>query len=944
MRRKISLYIAGQLVDLDDDAIILFNYTQEDLSNPTIVKNSFSKQITLKGTKNNNALFGDVFRLDRNTIPSADSQTGANFDPIRKTPFTIYLDTGEIVESGYVKLDNIAKKGEQIEYAVTLYGGLGSFFYALSYNENGDKLSLADIDYLGTSAPDDELTFNINAANVQAAWTALANNATTGKWSVINFAPCYNGIPDQNFSADKGLFVPSSANLADSVVDGEGEEQKTYTLRGGYSLCKLAAKIDEYAAKDFRSYLQRPVFKLRAFLNALTRPQNNGGFSVDFSILNEMSNYVESAWMTLPLLPSLGTYKQTEGSISVERSGDWSTNTNVATYTLSGLDNVVSGTIINARLNLSLRQNSNTGDFATLYNQQYYTEDNNTTSKYLRSVAFIQAVAYDSDNNVVGGSRVDCIGKMGANVNSIQEAAAKFGYTPVYNDDSVWGNNVMTGEWIHLSDNEYKFQYDLSMQVSAANVTYYKVYMTEYHYEAISQKHSGGSSNRRGGTTSWTEANIAGGYSGQMYLHNPEYLTNSTTLTSYLSTGAMIVDGSAPHQITYESSATLRSNAVITKQMLLSSTDTPAQFLLSICKAFGLYMLYDNAMRKVTLVSRNDLYVDKVMDITGRVDLSKPVKVTPFIFDAKWYDFVFPSIGGEFSDVYESIQGRPYGLQRVNTGYEFNSNTTNVMEKVMFKQAVPVLEHNKYWNRITKDSYFYPSGLLDTGAKYTLWDSSYDGKEFDIPNIPADATITYYNSTRPGYDLADAAKLQMHDATGKPLSGEYCLCMLTGWKTYADFKLTDDLPTMDGVNDGVPCWLLGRGAGVTCPIFNKYKIEEYYHYGHHYRMVASLDFGVPKEIDIPDFNGYEESATIYGRAWKRYLQDRYNRDTKIMTCSVNLSGIQVNQNLLRQFFYYDNSLWVLNKITNYSLTTYDPVECEFIKVQSKTNYTNGQTI
>ena len=48
MRRKISLYIADQKVDLDNNSFILFNYTMEDLSNPTIVKNSFSKQITLK--------------------------------------------------------------------------------------------------------------------------------------------------------------------------------------------------------------------------------------------------------------------------------------------------------------------------------------------------------------------------------------------------------------------------------------------------------------------------------------------------------------------------------------------------------------------------------------------------------------------------------------------------------------------------------------------------------------------------------------------------------------------------------------------------------------------------------------------------------------------------------------------------------------------------------
>ena len=42
MRRKISLYIGDQLADLDDQSFILFNYQMDDLSNPTIVKNSYS--------------------------------------------------------------------------------------------------------------------------------------------------------------------------------------------------------------------------------------------------------------------------------------------------------------------------------------------------------------------------------------------------------------------------------------------------------------------------------------------------------------------------------------------------------------------------------------------------------------------------------------------------------------------------------------------------------------------------------------------------------------------------------------------------------------------------------------------------------------------------------------------------------------------------------------
>ena len=209
MRRKISLYIAGQLVDLDDQSFILFNYQMDDLSNPTIVKNSFSQQITLMGAANNNRIFGHYFKTDRR-ITNTGGETGTDFNSSQKTPFTIYDEMGHILESGYVKLDSISRKGSDIQYKVSLYGGLGSFFFSLSYDENGNKRTLASLDYLGTSNPETELNFSITAQAVQDAWARLRQDTSVSPmWDVINFAPAYNGIPDGNFSPDKALVVPS---------------------------------------------------------------------------------------------------------------------------------------------------------------------------------------------------------------------------------------------------------------------------------------------------------------------------------------------------------------------------------------------------------------------------------------------------------------------------------------------------------------------------------------------------------------------------------------------------------------------------------------------------------------------------------------------------------------------------------------------------------------
>ena len=240
MRRKISLYIADNLVDLDDQSLILFNYTMEDLLNPTIVKNSYSHQITIKGTPNNNRLFGDIFRLDR-VVTYNGGYLGTDFNPSQKTTFVIYNEMGEILERGYCKLDSVTKKKGEIEYQVSLFGGLGSFIYSLAYDAEGNKRSLASLDYLGTGNTDTELDFTINADNVAAAWNTDSDTGDIDSiWKVINFAPAYNGIPEGKFAADKALVVPSQVGLQDEITEGIGAEAVKYGLKNGYAMVNLS--------------------------------------------------------------------------------------------------------------------------------------------------------------------------------------------------------------------------------------------------------------------------------------------------------------------------------------------------------------------------------------------------------------------------------------------------------------------------------------------------------------------------------------------------------------------------------------------------------------------------------------------------------------------------------------------------------------------------------
>ena len=108
--------------------------------------------------------------------------------------------------------------------------------------------------------------------------------------------------------------------------------------------------------------------------------------------------------------------------------------------------------------------------------------------------------------------------------------------------------------------------------------------------------------------------------------------------------------------------------------------------------------------------------------------------------------------------------------------------------------------------------------------------------------------------------------------------------------------------------------------------------------------MTSLDFGRVQELNSPhmDYFPGKENVTAYEKMWRAYFRDRYDINTRVVTAWVNMAGIQVGAESLRKFYYFDGSVWSLNRVINYSVTTDDPVQCEFVKVQDVANYLSGQ--
>lgn len=882
MRRNVSLYIGGRLVDISDQSFILTNYTTEDLTNPAVVKNSYTQQITLPGTPKNNAIFGSIFRLDRVIDVDAGSDTGPGFSPAYKTPFLLRDANGTALQRGYVKLDSISRKGADTSYKVTLYGGLGGLLYDLSYDGAGNKRTLASLDYL--LGGDDELNFTINTTAVTNAWATDTDSGDPDTlWKVINFAPAYNGIPDGNFDPKVAIGVPSDYGLAD-VVSG-------YGLKAGRSLFKLANAADEWAVKDLRSYLQRPVLSVRAMLKAIVNKAAADGHTLSLGGLED-EQPLRGLWLTLPMLPSIGTFKKKSGSLSITPVTKSGTGV-IGRFNITG--SVASGATMDIALHTHILATVSADDLPHL------KRDGNNE----QTIIFIQALAYDTDNVLVGGSPLRAYYTPGSH-ETPQNLAGMCGYTPAYN---VYESATRDDTSFDEDSGVYLFADTPDFAIVAQNVHHIDVVMASYTLESD--------------RITTDQAAL------KLYSPGGAYSYTASDVTATMTSGT----------VSYTTLDTLRSGTDITKAMLLSTSQTPADYLLGICKAFGLYLVYDEETDAVTVMPRQDFFNtgESAIDITTLVDRTKEINITPFTFCAKWYDLGWGEAAGQFADEYQTIWGLMYGVQRINTGYDFNNDAKDVLESVVYRNAATVLRHSRYWNIITNSAdKFQPSPFVDKGNKYTLWNAAGETKDVEISCPPAASSVWYYNTNYPGYDVAGAAKLDLSDADNKAVAGEDILVYRDGSATYTGFRLTDDTSAMDNVNNGVPCWLLGEDASgtLTIPLYRRYRFTSN-------AITDTLDFGVPKELDIPNVT-YDPTCTLYTRFWKTYISDRYDLNTKVLRCRVRLDGMTVNATLLRRFFYYDGCYWVLNRIINHSRTTWDATECEFVQVQNMNNYTTGQ--
>lgn len=208
-----------------------------------------------------------------------------------------------------MQLNDISIQENNITYNITLYGGIGDFFYGLKYKEDGTAKSLADIRYFieddqgNVLDESEEMNFEVNKDLIYEAYTKDYTQEGNELLDTITFIPSYNGIYD-DFDSSKCLINTNDIST-DIFPTSKEEDGTTYTTLNGFGLASLEKDCTEWETRDLRSYYQRPAIKVSKLIEAICREENSGyNVTYDETFFNENNPYWSKTFVALPLLTS----------------------------------------------------------------------------------------------------------------------------------------------------------------------------------------------------------------------------------------------------------------------------------------------------------------------------------------------------------------------------------------------------------------------------------------------------------------------------------------------------------------------------------------------------------------------------------------------------------------------------------------------------------------
>ena len=969
MKAEITLKINGNKVDIlnSEEFAQQFavTYSFSDLYEPDKVTDSYSKSITLPGTANNNAIFGHIWKIDSNNIEQFNASQLSNFE--------LYLNN-ELWQSGTAQLTEITRSNNVYSYKVTLFGAVTKVMSMLlnsDINDESNKL-LRSLKYPS------KLRHTLNDNMLYMMWNSSYHNGTVNLNDYMNYVPCQNGLYD-NFDSSKTL-TPALPWLTGDKKGPDTEhpyltctpvayKETNYASTNGNNHITIASsgdqEFDEYSLQQWRVEYQRPAVRMNKLIEQIVKDAStDASINLDSDFFNINNPYWYNTYLTLSQyttdpdegeinadITSYNTkyvgvnstsvswdlkFEQTDGNVTLF---DADSSTVVYYGALSGTKKLSLEFMIKASVLSDVKLEKGHDANEPLYINGYYTGTIDAiidNSKWTRRTWNVAAIANSGAYSASSSPFTN-----GAYDSSIHSGI--YGYNYIYGTQWRYMYNGWTYETYNNNYPNYPYQYTTTNgDVRATWKSYQPTDDPKYYWKPFKLDLDLSSLNDTG-TLTIRIINIDHRF---IALNDGMVVRANKTLPVLISikgitaapAGSSSLNNYYPYnygytgigaRVTYNTAIRSGDNfggklsgiapSVVTTDDMFDTTTTQGEILLNYTKLCGL--LYDtDSHGNITILSRNKFFTDyKIIDWTDKVDLSKDYTIKPIPFNTRYLEMKYKGGDSYYEKKYSSEFGLEYGEKKINTGYAFNSQTTQLLDSI-FTNTVMASEPRynyqiefRYIGKEVPDNYF---GFIKRGVE-----------------LPAFAYPCYFTKDGDKKNKSDAKYSLLFNAGKKKNEGHITID--------SSIMLSEDA----SVNGGQFCWVSPTVDSGISSFEHLFRHTDYTpSFTTHYDNF-SWDIGYPRiSYEGDTTSSYPSGSTVYSRFWEEYISEIYNVKNKILTCYVKLSWIDILNFSFKNFVTINGVLYHPNKLINVNPLSDDPVQVELIQVQDINAYTSGQRI
>ena len=918
----LRLFLENIEVELNEKIQFALTKQFEDITSPADIKNDYSKTVKIPFSAHNNKLFGNLFSTDRLIVDGDNTLMGVYFNPYKKVDFRLQYGD-EVLMVGYAKNISVERVNEREGYYnITLNGELGKVFQEMKkitfdnttedkkYLINGgkyiDEVISKDLIYqLWNNEPiyEEGLVENyIYHMDAETGEVIKKPNLGYRLQDYLGFIP--NNSYEENFDyktyeiktygehgEDKGMTNNISKTFAETLDDKAksklGDESTYVNATGIEAETIIGEGLLPREIGEYRSYYQLPYIffnKLFQIFTEKTTEITGYNIELDNSWFNERNPY----WCKMVYMLSKFNTKE---ELTSETD-------NISNFTL-----------------LSTKLRPGTSDVPILYYP--YTYSPSTLEE--QWVEFT-GVEYEKLRTQFRNGEIDVI-----TIN--QDLPIDIMLTNPRNKNKVevgtTSDKIFMGAGAHIhiqfalfdengnrvaSYTSYVCGYDYTAEnMGAENSTVYKVDGIAIPSNRVIIQRVGGKMKLN------IERSLVGNdFSIKMFAKyvvvptdgemlsryiEPIYFLNSLNFNNIVAFDNIKISLPANTKLIYTTTNTFkRSGFRFTLNDLWNNEFNPFDEILNYCKQYRIGVFCDYVNKKLIFKPLSVYFSDyKVLDWTDKVDYSKAYNIQPITFENKYLLFNYEKYETELNRQYNEKYGLNFGEYRLTTDYEFNTE-----EKELFK-----------FSKVT-----IPSTDICLS-----WKNLYDNLSI-IYTLPAE--ITAYNKDKEEKNV---------NVFGSMLF----------YKGLKEFDVTSDLRSVTITDDSYLQTLNKTYFYLQGAVEDKsIKTTTYPVLDIVYDNYLNT-FAIPQENYTYVKNSYDRKNGVYKNFWENYLNERYNKQNKIVTCYVRLTPQDFAQFEYNNFVKIGNQLYMVNKIYDYQIDENALTKVDLITIQDIKGYTKALT-